>query len=134
MNIMGTYSGMDMAMVEQLIQAESSRGVKFTKKKEEYTQSKNAWKDLNTRLDSLYKRADDLQKTDTYDSKAVKLSNDSNLKVSASSQAATGEYRVQVQQLATQTRLTGTRISTVESIHDELTFSGKFSYRRWWRN
>ena len=34
MNIMGTYSGMDMSMVEQLIQAEASRGVKFKQKKE----------------------------------------------------------------------------------------------------
>lgn len=127
MNIMGTYSGMDMSMVEQLIQAEASRGVKFTQKKEQYTQSKNAWKDLNTRLDSLYKRLDDLQKTDSYKSKAVKLSDKANLNVSVESDTAIGEYRVQVKQLATHTRVTGSRIDTVESIHDDLTFSGMFS-------
>lgn len=127
MNIMGTYSGMDMAMVEQLINAEKSKGIKFTQKKEEYTQSKNAWKDLNTRLDSLYKRADDLQKTDTYDSKSVKLSNNNNLSVSASSKAATGEYRVQVSKLATQAQLTGAKVST-DSIYTELNTSGTLEF------
>lgn len=127
MNVMGMYSGMDMTMVEQLIQAESSRKVKFTQKKEQYTQSKNAWKDLNTRLDSLHKRADDLQKTDTYNAKSVKLSNDNNLSVSASSEAATGEYRVQVKHLATQTRLTGSK-ATTESIHTDLNKSGTLTF------
>ncbi|WP_071848169.1 flagellar filament capping protein FliD [Alkalibacterium sp. 20] len=127
MRIMGSYSGIDMSTVEQLIKAESSKGVKFTQKKEQYTQSKNAWKDLNTRLDSLYKRLDDLQKTDTYVSKSVKLSDNTNMTVSAKTTAAPGEYRVQVERLATQTRLTGTRVESVESIHDELTFSGTFS-------
>lgn len=127
MNIMGMYSGMDMAMVDQLIEAEASRGVKFTNKKEQYTQSKNAWKDLNTRLDSLYKRLDDLKKSDTFDSKTVKLSNDSNLEVSANSNAASGEYRVQVKQLATQTQLTGGKVDT-DSIHAELNKSGTLSF------
>lgn len=130
MNIMGMYSGMDMAMVEQLIEAEASRGVKFTQKKEEYTQSKSAWKDLNTRLDSLYKRLDDLQKPESYDSKAVKLSNDTNLSVSVEPDAPIGEYRVQVQKLATQTRVTGDRIEIegMDSIHSELSLEGQLSF------
>ncbi|SFC39936.1 flagellar hook-associated protein 2 [Alkalibacterium subtropicum] len=123
MNIMGMYSGMDMSMVEQLIQAESSRKVKFTQKKEQYTQSQNAWKDLNTRLDSLYKRLDDVRKTESFNSKTVELTGEENLAVTADEGAATGEYRVQVQQLATQTRLTGDRVTT-DSIHSELSFSG----------
>jgi len=127
MNIMGMYSGMDMSMVEQLIEAEASRGVKFTKKKEEYTQSKNAWKDLNTRLDTLYKRLDDLQKPETFNSKAVNLSGKEALSVTSKPEAATGEYRVQIQQLATQTRLTGTRVET-ESIHTDLNKTGTLTF------
>lgn len=114
MNVMGLYSGIDMSMVEQIMEAERAKGARFTQQKEKYTQSQNAWRDMNTRLDSLYKRLDDLQKPDTFNSKSVKMTGPSNVGVTATSSAATGDYRVQVKQLATQTRLVGGKVNLPE--------------------
>lgn len=124
---MGLYSGIDMSMVDQMIEAEKAKGVRFTQRKEQYTQSQNAWKDLNTRLDTLYKRLEELTKPENFQSKSVNLSGPENLSVIADSTAATGSYRVQVQQLATQERLTGTRVE-VESIHTELNHNGSLKF------
>lgn len=123
MNVMGLYSGIDMSMVDQMIEAEKAKGVKFTQRKEQYTQSQNAWKDLNTRLDSLYKRLESLTNEDNFQSKTVNLSGPENATVNANSDAATGDYRLQVEQLATQERVTGDRVE-VDSIYTKLETEG----------
>lgn len=127
LNMMGIYSGIDMSMIDKIMEAEAAKGTKFTRQKEQYTKSQNAWKDMNTRLDSLYKRLEDLQKPETFNSKSVNMTGPENVAVSASSSAATGNYRVQVKQLATQTTLTGTRVDT-DSIHEELGFAGTVEF------
>lgn len=124
MNVMGLYSGIDMSMVDKIMEAEAAKGVRFTQQKEQYTKSQNAWRDMNTRLDSLYKRLEDLQKPDTFNSKAVNMTGPENIKVEAATTAALGNYRVQVQQLATQTRLTGSRVDTGGDIRSALSKSG----------
>lgn len=116
---MGSYSGIDMSMVEQMMEAERARGNRFTQQKETYQREQNAWKDLNTRLDNLYNRLDGLSNIDTFQGKTVSSTGEGNVSVSASNDAATGNYFVQVDQLATQSRLFGDRVN-VESIHDEL--------------
>ncbi|PRY77494.1 flagellar filament capping protein FliD [Alkalibacterium olivapovliticus] len=126
LSMMGIYSGIDMSMVDKIMEAEAAKGTKFTRQKEQYTKSQNAWKDMNTRLDSLYKRLEDLQKPETFNSKSVNMTGPENLVISAGSNAATGNYRVQVQQLATQTRLTGNQVSTGGDIRTELKLSGTF--------
>lgn len=126
MNIMGTYSGIDMSTIDQLIQAESSRGVRFTNQKEKYQNQQTAWKDVNGRLDNLYTKLDNLKKQDTFNSKNTKVTGDSGLTATAKSSAATGEYTVKVSQLATNTRLEGTEIDT-DSINEPLNFKGTFS-------
>lgn len=126
LNMIGFYSGIDMSVIEQLMEAEAARGVRFTNQKENYTQAQNAWKDLNTRLDSLYNHLDTLQKPESFESKTVSTSREGYLSVSANTDAALGEYRIQVQQLATQTRLSGSRVET-ESIYDELGAEGSLT-------
>lgn len=121
MNIMGTYSGIDMATIEQLISAESARGTRYTTQKTEYEAEKTAWKDVNSRLDNLYKRLETMTKPETFNTKTVVNSNKDFVSVTANESAAAGEYRIQVSQLATATRLTGKQLS-VESIDDELAF------------
>ncbi|MEC6747108.1 flagellar filament capping protein FliD [Marinilactibacillus sp. XAAS-LB27] len=119
MNIMGTYSGIDMATVEQLIQAESSRGVRFTNQKDTYQKQQTAWKDVNGRLDNLYTKLDNLKKPDTFNSKMVSVSSDKNISATAKSTATTGEYELKVLQLATSTRITGGELS-INSLNDEM--------------
>ena len=123
MNIMGTYSGIDMATIDQLIQAESARGTRYTQQKTEYQQEQTAWKDVNSRLDNLYKRLETMTKPETFNAKTVVNSNKDFVSVTANENAASGEYKVQVSQLATATRMTGKQID-VDSIEDELAFVG----------
>ncbi|WP_080146610.1 flagellar filament capping protein FliD [Marinilactibacillus piezotolerans] len=124
MNIMGTYSGIDMSTIDQLIQAESSRGTRYTQQKTAYQQEQTAWKDVNGRLDNLYTRLDALKKAESFNSKTVNVSSKDYLSVSADENSATGEYRVQVKQLASASRLTGNRID-VASIKDDLNITAE---------
>lgn len=128
-NIMGSYSGIDMTVIDQLVEAERAKGVKFTNQKQKIEREKNAWKDINTRLDSLFNKLDTLTKKETFESRTVSsnVKESTSLSVVAGENAAVGQYRVQVQQLATSTRLTGGKIDT-ESIYDELNLSGEFSF------
>lgn len=125
MRMMGAFSGIDMSMIDKIMEAEAAKGVRFTQQKEKYTKSQNAWKDMNTRLDSLYKRLEELQKPENFQSKSVGMTGPENLSVSAGTDAATGNYRVQVQRLATQARFSGSRVDT-DSIHTDLDIAGSF--------
>lgn len=128
-NFMGSYSGIDMSVIDQLVEAERAKGVKFTNQKQKIEREKNAWKDINTRLDSLFNKLDTLTKKETFESRTVSsnVKESTSLSVTAGENAAVGQYRVQVQQLATSTRLTGGKIDT-KSIYDELKLSGEFSF------
>lgn len=123
MNIMGTYSGIDMSTIDKLIQAESARGTKFATQKNEYQTQQTAWKDVNSRLDSFYKKLDALKSKDTFNAKSVNVSSKDFVSVTADSSASTGSYKIQVSQLASAARLTGGKIP-VESLKDELGISG----------
>lgn len=123
MNIMGTYSGIDMSTIDKLIQAESARGTKFATQKNEYQTQQTAWKDVNSRLDSFYKKLDALKSKDTFNAKSVNVSSKDFVSVTADSSASTGSYKIQVSQLASATRLTGGKIP-VESLKDELGITG----------
>lgn len=124
LRLMGSYSGIDMSMVEQLMEAERARGSRFTRQKETYERQQNAWKDLNTRLDNLYTRLESLTKPEAFQSKKVTVTGDDKVSVSANTDAAVGSYRVHVERLASQTRLTGSRVESVDSIHDSLGATG----------
>lgn len=106
LSFMGSYSGISMDTINQMIEAESGKLVQYTNQQKDLTIEKNAWKDINTRLDSLYKKFDALKETATFDSKAVTNSNDTAVTVSASTEALEGNYNVAVSRLATSSQLT----------------------------
>ena len=128
-NFLGSYSGIDMSVIDQLVEAERAKGVKFTNQKQKIEREKNAWKDINTRLDSLFKNLETLSKKETFESRTVtsNVKESLSLSVNAGKNAAVGEYRVAVEQLAKSTRLTGEQVN-VESIYDELNMNGEFSF------
>lgn len=105
-SIMGSYSGITMDTVDQLIQAESGKLKQYTSQQTKLTNEKNAWKDINTRLDTLYKKFDALKKVEAFDSKTVTNSNEKAITVSASTQALEGTYNVEVLELAKSSQLT----------------------------
>lgn len=102
-----------MDTVDQLIEAESAKGIKYTNQKAKIERERGAWKDVNTRLDNLSKKLDVLTKGSTFESWTVSSS------INASDEAAIGTYHVKVEQLATSSRLTGGQVN-VESIYENL--------------
>lgn len=129
LSMIGSYSGIDMSVIDQLVEAERAKGVKFTNQKQKIEREKNAWKDINTRLDTLFKKLETLSKKETFESRTVtsNVKESLSLSVSAGKNAAVGEYRVAVKQLAKSARLTGEQVN-IESIYDELNMDGKFSF------
>lgn len=105
LSIMGTYSGITMETVDQLIQAESGKLTQYTNQQTVLTNEKNAWKDINTRLDTLYKRFDTLKDNKTFDSKTVSNSNEEAVTVTAETTAFEGTYSVIVSKLATSSQM-----------------------------
>lgn len=127
LSFMGSYSGISMDTINQMIEAESGKLVQYTNQQKDLTNEKNAWKDINTRLDSLYKKFDALKENSTFDSKAVTNSNDSAVTVSASTEALEGNYNVVVSRLATSSQLTSGTIANMNNkpITEELGVSGE---------
>ncbi|MGX7393786.1 flagellar filament capping protein FliD [Carnobacterium mobile] len=129
LSFMGSYSGIDMNTVNSLIEAESGKLVKFTNKQASLTTEKNAWKDVNTRLNSLYEKLERLEKDETFQARTVKSSDETKLGITAKENAQLGDYSVKVIRLASSSTMTSGEISAAEgkSIKDALSLDGKFS-------
>lgn len=127
-SFLGSYSGIDSSVVDQLIEAEKAKGSKFTVRKNQFESKQKAWKDINSKLDAFLKQVEKLAAKETFQTKSVTSSvkDSSFLSVKANEDAAVGQYRVQVQQLAEVTRLTGGRVDT-DSIAKALDVSGSFT-------
>ena len=102
-NFLGSYSGIDQSMVDRLMQIEKLPLNHLNRQKTDITAKQNAWKDVNTRLNSLYDKLKALQSPETFNSMASKSSNKDFLTISASKDAVAGTYRIEVEQLATNT-------------------------------
>lgn len=121
-SIMGMYSGITMETIDQLIQAESGKLTQYANQQAELTSEKNAWKDINTRLDSLYKKFDALKEVEAFDSKTVSNSNEDAVTVTAGTKAIEGTYSVKVSKLATSSQMVS---GTIENPTEALSLSGK---------
>lgn len=111
LNFIGSYSGIDSSAIEQLMQAEKLPLVQLSNKKTDITAKQNAWKDINTRLNSLFEKLKALQNNETFTSKASKSSNDSIVTMTASKNAIEGIYNIKVLQLASNTRYIGKTVN-----------------------
>jgi flagellar hook-associated protein 2 len=103
LNIIGSYSGIDQSSIDKLMEAEKLPLVQLANKKTSITEKQNAWKDINTRLNSLFEKLKTLQSSETYTAKTTKSTNEDIVSMSASKNAAEGTYKINVQQLATST-------------------------------
>jgi flagellar hook-associated protein 2 len=131
-NFMGTYSGIDQSTIDQLMQVERLPLNQLNNKKTSITAEKNAWKDVNTRLNSLFTRLKELQNIDIFTSRTATLSDKSVISATASKDAVVGTYQVKVEQLASNTRLTGDEIANVydeKGAFAKLDFTGSFTIK-----
>lgn len=114
MNIMGTYSGITMETVEQLISAESGKLTKFTREQTSLKAEQSAWKDVQTRLTNLTDKMNALTKPAAFDAKKVALSQEGKFTLSASPDALSGDFSIKIENLATRTQVTGKKLSLKE--------------------
>lgn len=114
MNIMGTYSGITMDTVEQLISAESGKLTKFTREQTSLKAEQSAWKDVQTRLTNLTNKMNALTKPAAFDAKKVALSQEGKFTLSASPDALSGDFSIEVKQLATRTQVIGNKLELAE--------------------
>lgn len=108
---MGTYSGITMETVEQLISAESGKLTKFTREQTSLKAEQSAWKDVQSRLTNLTDKMSALTKTGAFDSKKVKLSQEDKFTLTASPDAIAGDFSVKIKQLATRTQVIGNKLA-----------------------
>ena len=111
---MGTYSGITMETVEQLISAESGKLTKFTGEQTSLKAEQSAWKDVQTRLTNLTDKMNALTKPAAFDAKKVALSQEGKFTLSASPDALSGDFSIEVKQLATRTQVVGKKLELAE--------------------
>ena len=129
-NFIGSYSGIDKKTIDQLMQAEKMPLIQLSNKKTDLTAKQNAWKDVNTRLNSLFERIKTLQNSETFTAKTSTSSNDKIVTMSASKNAVPGTYKINVEQLATNTSVISGQISAANGDSTKaLAIDGKFTIK-----
>ena len=110
-SVIGSYSGIDRSTIDQLMEIERLPLVQLSNKKTDITAKQNAWKDVNTRLNSLFEKLKVLQSPETFNSMTAKLSNDEIISTTVSKDAVAGTYKIKVSRLATNTSYISKKIS-----------------------
>ncbi|MBN2258979.1 MAG: flagellar filament capping protein FliD [Clostridiales bacterium] len=127
-NFVGSYSGIDQGTIDQLMAVEKMPLVQMSEKKTAFESEKYAWKDVNTRLDSLMTKLKELKYTATYMTKSATSSDASVVTGTATSSALNGSYRIEVGQLASVSRFTGSKVLVEgQDNSTELGLSGAFT-------
>lgn len=128
-NFLGSYSGIDSATIDAMIEAESGKVVQYTNKQTSITAEKNAWKDINTRLDSLFTKLGTLEEDKTFQSKLATSSDTTKVAITAGTDSAASNYNIEVNRLATSTQVTSGEIplASGKTIKESLGLTGKFT-------
>lgn len=117
MRLSGLATGMDTeALVGQLMSAQSLKKKKMTGKKTTLEWKKEAWKDMNKKLTSLYNNSvSKLRLSSTYNVKKATMSDATKASISADTNAVVGNYTMEVKDIASaqfltsgKTEITGT--------------------------
>lgn len=127
-NIIGSYSGIDQSSIDGLMEIEKLPLVALAAKKTDMTGKQNAWKDVNTRLNSLFDKLKALKSKDTYTSKISTSTDENIVSMTASKNSAAGTYKINVSRLATATSIVGDRFNNI-SIDDQLNITGNLTIK-----
>lgn len=113
-NFLGSYSGIDQSTIDKLMYYEKLPLRQLDARKSTISTQKDAWKDVNTRLNSLFNRLNDLKDPSTFNSMSAKVGSDRNiLSATASKDAISGKYDIEVRELATNTRVMSNENPTI---------------------
>lgn len=110
----GMVSGLDTeSIIQSLVEAQQTKNKKTTDKKQKLEWKQEIWKELNTKLYNFTTNTiSKMRLQSSYGTKKVSNSNESKVKVTASSSAPLGSQTLQISQLAKSGYMTGTKITT----------------------
>ena len=105
----GLASGMNTEdIINKLVQIERKPIINMQREKIGLEESKSAWRDVNSRLDNLGSKLTQLKLSSTFNSNSTTSNNKDVATATATSDASTGEYQINVNQLAQTNRLGAT--------------------------
>lgn len=106
--ISGLSSGLDTeAIVQQLVSAYSYKKDTYVKAQTKLSWKQNAWKDLNTKIYSLYSKIGNMRYSSAYTTKKAVVSDSTKANVTASGSATNGTQTLEIKKLAKGGYLTG---------------------------
>ncbi|WP_411953889.1 flagellar hook-associated protein 2 [Alkalibacillus sp. S2W] len=102
MRMTGFATGMDVeSMVNQLMEAERQPLIRMKQDQRWLELQRDAYREMNTKMSELDSELSSMQESSTYTSKSAVSSNEGAVTASASAEADTGNYSLEVNQLAT---------------------------------
>lgn len=119
MRVSGINSGLDTdAIVQELVSAYSQKTEKYTKEQTKLGWKQEAWKNLNTKVYSLYNSVGKLRFSSAYSLKKTSVSDTTKATVSASSDAVNGTQKLHVLSTAQSGYLTGGKLALRKEVKD----------------
>lgn len=112
--ISGLVSGLDTdSIVKELVSAYSTKKDKYVKSQTKLDWKMDAWKDLNKKVNSLYKQLGNLKLSSAYVKKTTVSSDPAKALVSASNTAINGSQSLKINQVAKTGYITGGKLTNV---------------------
>ena len=119
MRVSGINSGLDTdAIVQELVSAYSQKTEKYTKEQTKLGWKQEAWKNLNTKVYSLYNSVGKLRYSSAYSMKKTTVSDTTKATVTASGDAVNGTQKLHVLSTAQSGYLTGGKLALRKEIKD----------------
>ena len=126
--ITGLNSGLDTeSIISALVSSYSYKTDKYKKAQTKLSWKQDAWKELNTKIYSLYKNVGNLKMSSAYNLRKTTVSDTTKAVVTAGSGVANGSYSVQVTQLAKAGYLTGAKLKNTLDESAKLTKNSTLS-------
>lgn len=117
MRASGINSGLDTdAIVKELVSAYSKKTEKYEKEQTKLGWKQEIWKNLNTKVNSLYKSVGDMRYSSAYSLRKVTSSDTTKASVSASSGAVNGTQKLNVLSTAQSCYLTGGKLKHQKAV------------------
>lgn len=121
-------SGLDTeALVSELVSAYRTKEDKYKKAQKKLSWKQDAWKDLNTKVKSLYDNISNLRFTSAWTSKKTTVSDATKATITASANSVNGTHSLKIKQLAKGTYITGGKLSGVTASTTMSTLLGRSS-------
>ena len=126
--ITGLNSGLDTeAIISALVSSYNYKTQKYTKAQTKLSWKQDAWKELNTKIYSLYNSVGNLRFSSAYNLKTTTVSDSTKVSITANSGSVNGSYSVQITSLAKSGYLTGAQLdkgTTTASTLADLGYTG----------